>query len=322
MPDHLDIWLIGAGRMARDYATVLQAQGRDEILVIGHGEESARAFTQATGLPVQRGGIAAFLEQAPGPAATAIVATPVSVIAETCIAAIEHGVPRILVEKPAGIDVAEMRAVAAAAVAHKTEVVVAYNRRFYASTLEARRLITADGGVSSFSFEFTEFSDRIAVSDAPERVKSNWFLGNSIHVVDLAYFLGGRPRALSAHVAGSLDWHPLAAKFAGAGVATTGALFSYQANWDAPGRWGVEVLTRERRLILRPLEELKVQLRNSVQIDPLAIDDELDRRFRPGLHRQVSAFLDGDDSDSLLSISDHLSAMTDIYTPMLRPSSA
>ena len=49
--------------------------------------------------------------------------------------------------------------------------------------------------------------------------------------------------------------------FSGAGISISGALFSYQANWQSAGRWSVEILTKKNRLILCPLEELKVQKR-------------------------------------------------------------
>ena len=45
-------------------------------------------------------------------------------------------------------------------------------------------------------------------------------------------------------------------KFCGAGLSKNNIPFSYQANWDAPGRWSLEVLTKYRRYVLRPMEEL------------------------------------------------------------------
>ena len=41
----------------------------------------------------------------------------------------------------------------------------------------------------------------------------------------------------------------VAALVAGAGVTENGALFSYHANWEAPGRWSVEIMTKKRRLM-------------------------------------------------------------------------
>ncbi len=286
------LWLVGAGPMARAYAKVLAALGRD-FEVVGRGDTSATDFERETGLAVRRGGIAAFLAGAPAPAAAAIVAAPVEGLAACTVALIEHGVPRLLVEKPAGLDRREIEQVAARAAARGTEVSVAYNRRFHASTAKALELIAADGGATSLEFEFTE---KTTIGDLPKppEVKASWFLANSTHVVDLAFFLAGEPVSLAAEVAGALPWHSRGAVFAGAGRTDRGVLFSYRADWRSAGRWGVDIYTAERRLVLRPLEALQQQVRGQVTLEPVRIDDALDRTFKPGVYRQVAAFLDGE----------------------------
>ena len=179
---------------------------------------------------------------------------------------------------------------------------IAYNRRFHASVAEGRRLLEADGGVTSFRFEFTEWSDKIEPFEADPEEKQRWFLSNSSHVADLAFYLGGEPETVDCLTAGSLSWHDSSSLFSGAGRTPGGALFSYSANWDAPGRWGVEVMSRNLRIILQPLEQLYIQKRGSVAIEKVEIDDSADKNFKPGLLRMVESFLRGDTS-SLCSIS-------------------
>jgi len=153
-------------------------------------------------------------------------------------------------------------------------------------------LIAKDGGVTSFNFEFTEWSSVIESNkNISDDVKENWFLANSSHVVDLAFFLGGKPKELQCYKAGQLTWHSAAAVFAGAGRSEKGALFSYQANWQAPGRWRVEVLTRRRRIILCPLEELYVQNLHSLEVVQVSLEDSFDKAFKPGFYEQTIAFL-------------------------------
>jgi len=171
------------------------------------------------------------------------------------------------------------------------KVYVGYNRRFYSSVRNAQEIIDEDGGVTSFNFEFTEWSHVIKDLQKEPGVKENWFFHNSTHVIDLAFHLGGKPREISCYVSGGLSWHPSASVFAGAGVSEKNALFSYQANWEAPGRWGVEMLTKKHRLILRPLEKLQIQKIGSVAIEMMAIDDKLDVEFKPGLYLQVESFI-------------------------------
>ena len=312
-----DITLVGAGPMAQAYCKILSAQKR-KINVIGRGQESANLFSDATGTSVLTGGLGSILEKAPDVLAqTVIVALPVADLAGACTQLITAGVRRILVEKPAGLNLSELQGINALARQAGADVRVALNRRFLSSVLEIKDRVHRDGGVSSFNFEFTEWGEVIAKTHHPERVKQNWFLANSLHVVDLAYFLGGEPADLFAISDGGLEWHSRASRFVGAGRSHDGATFSYQADWGAPGRWKVEVMTAKHRYILQPLEELKVQEINKVDIETVKIDDTLDQNYKPGLYRMVDAFLDHKNDQNIPTIDAHYQRTRDIYTAML-----
>lgn len=285
------VLLIGSGPMAVEYAKALKALNVTPVTV-GRGAASAEKFTAETGLPASRGGIESWLrEHKDNHPDRAIVTVGEKWLGVVTLQLIEHGFKEILVEKPGGHDADEIRAVATAAKKSGANVLVGYNRRFYASVVQAQRIIADDGGVTSFNFEFTEWGHVIAGIPKEEGVKEEWFLSNSTHLIDLAFYLGGKPQELSAFSSGSLAWHPLAAVFAGAGRSENGALFSYQANWAAPGRWGLEVLTSKHRLIFRPVEKLQIQKIGSVAIEPVEIDDTLDKDYKPGLYDQTRAFL-------------------------------
>lgn len=129
-------------------------------------------------------------------------------------------------------------------------------------------------------------------------------MGNSSHVADMAFFLGGFPKEMVTHKSGSLDWHPSASVFAGSGVSDRGAVFSYQANWSSPGRWKVEALTDKHRLLYCPLEKLQIQDIGQISTRKEPIDDELDITYKPGLYLQTRAFLTHD-RQNLCSISEH-----------------
>ena len=51
-------------------------------------------------------------------------------------------------------------------------------------------MIAEDGGVTSFHFEFTEWSHQIQHLQKAPGVMDHWVLGNSSHVLDLAFHLG------------------------------------------------------------------------------------------------------------------------------------
>jgi predicted dehydrogenase len=290
----MNVLLAGAGPMALGYAKVLQAMGVS-FSAVGRGAGSAKAFADGCGVAPATGGLDAWLAaNRPSPETLAIVALPIPDLAAATCRLAEAGVRRILVEKPAGLNAREIESVEQTAARTGAEIYVGYNRRFFASVQAARHLIVEDGGATSFQFEFTEIESRVLAVHHNKDVLANWFLANSTHVVDAAFFLGGEPAELSATASGALAWHPAGAVFVGHGRTAAGALFSWHADWSSAGRWGIDIRTRKRRLILQPLEQLSVQDKGSFAITPHAIDDSLDKQFKPGLYRQVAAALSPD----------------------------
>jgi len=281
--------LLGTGPMAVEYSKILNAMHLP-FKVIGRSDDSVKKFQETTGIDAIAGGYERFFADNKTNFTHAIIAVGEKKLGEAARAAIDAGILTILVEKPGGIDSADIRGASQLAADKNAQVLVGYNRRFYASVEKAKSIIAEDGGVLSFNFEFTEWGHVIESIQKEEGVKENWFLANSSHVIDLAFHLGGAPQVLNAHTSGSLSWHPNAAIYAGAGVTKAGALFSYQANWQAPGRWALEILTRKNRLYFRPIEQLKIQKLGSVALEDVILDDALDCDFKPGLFKQTEAF--------------------------------
>ena len=301
-----EILLVGAGKMAIDYARVLTALGVQQT-VLGRGVASAQAFTSATGIAATHGALADQVAALPHVPNTAIVTVNAMFLAQVTAQLVQAGVRRILVEKPAALDLAEMAALVAAV--GDARVFVGYNRRFMASTLRAADIVAADGGVLSVKFDFSEPSRRIAQIAKPQRELDTWFYGNSSHVIDLAFHFFGAPVALHGTVSGAVSWHPAAGMFAGHARNANDAVMSWHANWLAPGRWGMEVMTPENRLIFQPLEKLRVQSHRSFDEVAEVLDDALDVAFKPGLMRQVRAFLYGEMADRLPTLQAHAVAM-------------
>ncbi|XP_077997683.1 uncharacterized protein LOC144450820 isoform X2 [Glandiceps talaboti] len=322
------VWLVGAGVHAGEYAKVL-TDLNVKYEVIGRGAESAAKFEEKTGHSVHQGGLDPFLASntisKDKNDVVAIVTVTIPNLATCTIQLIQHGVNTILLEKPGGKNSEEIAEINKAVENAKAEgrdikVRMAYNRRFYASVRKARELAEEEGGVTSFLFEFTEWSHIIAGLPHPASVKQSWFLGNS-HVLDLAFFLGGQPKELSCHNsgAGEVVWHPQSAIWVGSGVTETNALFSYHANWAAPGRWWLEVLTRKNRYIFRPLEKLHVTRLGTVKVEEVEIDDSVDKKFKPGLWLQTKTFLTNPDDKDLLPLDKQLCNVEKLYEPMRGP---
>jgi predicted dehydrogenase len=283
------IWLVGTGNIAIEYAKVLKNLNV-EYIAIGRGKTNVDKFIAATQHDAIEGGLENFLKLSPEIPSHAIVTVNVESLSLTATMLLKYGIKTILLEKPGVCNPSEIYDLVQLTREKNADVLLAYNRRFYASTLKAQEIIKEDGGVTSFVFEFTEWAHKITpMFNGSERFKY-WFLGNSSHVVDLAFYLGGNPVEMSSFTSGSIEWHPNASVFSGAGKTDKGALFSYHANWKAPGRWFIEICTNKHRLYFKPLETLQIQNVGSVEVNPVNIEDNLDKEFKPGLYQQVSNF--------------------------------
>ncbi len=289
--------IIGTGQMAIEYVKVATHLNLD-FEVIGRGEQSANSFYNKTTIKPYLGGLRRFLDDGRTLCDFTIVAVGVEELATVTTLVINTGIKNMLIEKPGALRKKDLVNMNNLCKKFGSRIFIAYNRRFYSSVLKLKELIKAEGGVLSFNFEFTEFSNMIQKIEKTKEVKERWFLSNSTHVVDLAFYLGGMPKNISAYKTGNLSWHPSGAVYSGAGISESGALFSYQANWNSAGRWGVEILTAQNRYFLKPLEKLQVQKRETVVIDEYsAIDYTYDEKFKPGLLKELEFFINGKTKD-------------------------
>lgn len=282
------ILLVGAGYMAKEYAKVLKAM-KLSFITVGRSKTSTDAFEKELGTRAESGGLASWLKKNKV-SDKAIVAVTEDQLGTVTRELIKAGCKEILVEKPGGFNVKDIKDVAKLSKQKKAKVYVGYNRRFYASTQKALEFIKKEG-VLSFNFDFTERSYIVETSKQSDRIKRGWFLQNSTHVIDMAFFLGGWPNKIHSIKTGKLKWHPSGAIYTGVGITDKGSLFSYHANWKSAGKWSIEIMTPKTKLIFRPLEKLQIQKYGSMSIEDYPLDNKLDVNFKPGLHKQVKSFL-------------------------------
>ena len=312
-----NLLLIGTGPMAIEYMNVLTAMSK-EVTVIGRGEKSAYVFKEQTGISPYIGGVMNYLLSTKVEVDTmAIIATGTESLMSTMLQLLKAGVKKILIEKPAAISIEQLLENEDVLKPYEDSVFIAYNRRFYASVIEAEKLIFDDGGLQSMHFEFTEWAHIIESIDKPLGVKENWFFANSTHVVDLAFYLAGVPidwRSYSKQ--GKLTWHNKT-NFVGAGITQNGVLFNYMSNWESAGRWGIELLTGKRRIYLRPMEKIQIQNKGSIKISEHIFDDSIDLKFKPGLYKQVDCFLN-EKQNKLINLHSHILNSKLIYNKILK----
>lgn len=311
-----NILLIGTGPMAVDYTNVLQALSQ-AFTVIGRGEASAKIFEEKTGIFPVTGGIDNYLLTNKVKSNTsAIIATGTEALMPTLLKLVKAGVKNILIEKPAALSIEELLENQKYLKAVEKTIFVAYNRRLYTSVNKVSRLIEEDGGLQSIHFEFTEWAHKIEPLEKAAGVKENWFFANSTHVVDTAFFLAGKPSEWAAFSkSGDLVWHPKT-NFSGAGITEKGVLFSYISNWESAGRWSIELLTKRKRIYLKPIETVMIQNKGSLEIMNIDFDNQIDLTYKPGIYNQVKSFLTN--HKNLKTLAEHFEDASNIYSKIIK----
>jgi predicted dehydrogenase len=305
-----NVVIVGPGGIAKDYAKVVQAL-KTNAIAIGRNKEKCELFEKETGLNCISTPLADYLKTIDIASTYFIITVNTENLGFVMRDLISKGAKHILVEKPAGINREDIGLTIKLLEGKNVFPFVAYNRRFYASFQKAIELIKKQGGLLSFSFEFTEWAHELAQYNKTKEALEHWLLGNSSHVIDVAFFIGGLPKEMHSFTSGSISWHPSAAQFAGAGITVKDVIFSYQANWDSAGRWGVEFNTTEGKLILRPMEKLFFQKKAELAVNEVEIDNKLDIEFKPGLYKQVEAFLN-EDATHMLTLQNHYKNATTV----------
>jgi len=295
--------IFGSGYMAEEYLKVLKALDC-EVSVVGRNGEKAKGLAQRYSCAGYGGGSRALKDIECGNADLAIISSSVESLKDLTIDCIGSGIKNILIEKPGALDIIELEAMSKA-VRPDNNIAVAYNRRSYNSVIQLKSAIEKDGGPLGCFFDFTDREKDVLDNPKSKDVIKRWGFGNSSHVIDTAFYLVGGPVEMSSLRSGSWDCHPTGTAFAGSGR-TEKCLFSYFATWAGGGRWDIEISTKEGRYKLSPLEELQFCKKNQFAWEKIALQDDDDTRFKPGLYKMVKKVLLDKDFSGLPTIADQI----------------
>ena len=277
--------LIGPGNIGLDYVKVLQSIDI-QFEVIGRSPKNDWI------VPVYEHGIKKYLENLTEDIDFAIVSTNENQLCEVTLELISYGVKNILIEKPGSLFRNELVKLKKLAEYKNIKLFIGYNRRFYQSVKKCKEKIYKCDDLISGSFSFTIIPSMIDFDKYSLKELERLFLYESTHVIDTIFYLLGKPKELNCYTKGKLDWHSSAAIFQGSGVTERGALINYESNWISAGRWWIEISLPNEKLILKPLEKLHYQFRDSFEKKEYLLKDEkIDIDFKPGLYHQVSSFL-------------------------------
>jgi len=282
--------IIGAGWMARQYATALSRMKVRDVVVVSKSDSKAAELCGEFGFRCLTGGYEKHLAGMKK-MDLVIVATPIDHLLPSAMLAVKHGQQNILVEKPGSLYSQEL-ASAARKVKKGQQIRVAYNRLAYPNLHKLKELAEKEGGITSCRFTFTEWVHTIDFTKEKKEVYARWGIANSLHVISMAFELAGMPKEMSAYRQGGFRWHPSGSVFAGAGITDRGATFSYHADWNSAGRWGVEVMTEENAYRLMPLEELYVCKKGSVNWEKVPFEIGFPD-VKQGVAEEIAIMLEG-----------------------------
>jgi predicted dehydrogenase len=272
--------IFGSSYMAEEYLKVLKHLGT-KVSVVSRNKKNANALAEKYGYKGYGESTEALKNFTPQDTDLIIIASAIPSLKEITIACIEKGFKNILVEKPGAVDYKEIKEIKKK-MTQKTTLRYAFNRRFF-SSVKQLHTITQEEKITGCFFDFTERQkDVINNTRETKEVMARWGLANSIHVIDLAFYLIGKPKKMTSQTYGSWQVHPTGNIFTGCGE-TSKCPFSYFSSWNGAGRWDVEITTNKGRYKLSPLEELQFCEKDQFGWTKLALPTEDHPELKPGL---------------------------------------
>jgi len=217
-----------------------------------------------------------------------IIATPINLLVKAATLAIKSGQENILIEKPGSLFKTDL--IILEKLIKKQKVRIAYNRLFYPNFQKLKILSKIDGGITSCKFDFTEWVHTIPFGKYKKDVYRRWGISNSLHVISMAMELIGMPKKITTSQHGNLKWHPTGSIFVGNGISEKNIPFSYHANWEGGGRWGIEVVTKKNVYRLSPLEKLFVLKKGTTEWKEIQIKN-IFPKIKMGLAEEIVIML-------------------------------
>lgn len=214
-----------------------------------------------------------------------------------------------LLEKPAGYDLADAEAIAAAARAAERRVFVALNRRLYSSTQAAVDDLAMREEPRYVRVQDQQDQAAVLAAGQPALVVKNWMYANSVHTIDYLRVLG---RGRVSQVTPIVRWDPERPGVVLCDVRfESGDIGLYEGVWNGPGPWAVTVSTPSRRWEMRPLEQAVFQNRGERVLNPIDVHPR-DKAFKAGFRRQAELAVDaavGQGGAGLATLDDALETM-------------
>jgi len=303
----VSIAIVGAGGMAREHAKAFASLPGVKVAgLTSRTRAKADALASELGIPVVTDSVDELRQQTN--ADLVVITVPELSANPVAMSAFKHPWA-VLMEKPAGYDLADAEQIAAAAKGRATPVMVGLNRRFYSSS----RTIKADLDTRPDERRFIHVQDQQSYAEArrynhPPQVVEKFMYANSIHLIDLIPFFG---RGKATRVEQVTPWRGEQTEVMLAYVEfESGDTALYEGLWKGPGPWAANVSTPGKRWIMQPLEDATYQNAGERARHTIERAEE-DKQFKAGFllqARNAVAAVRGEASE-IPSLDDSLQTM-------------
>ena len=292
------VLIIGGGEIAKQYALAFLKFHISDITIIVKTGDSISNFCIEKNLKLLKGGFEIHLSNLKK-MDLVVIATPIPILINATQLCIDNGQDNILIEKPGSLYSKELLSLSKTCKDKKIRI--GYNRLVYPNLHKLKKLINSEGGVTSCRFTFTEWLDRIEFEKDESIVHQRWGIGNSLHVISMAFDIIGLPKEITSIQSGKIDWHDSGSQFIGCGTSENNIPFTYHADWGSGGRWGIEIFTKENSYLLIPLEELYVCKKFTGTILPVEFDVAFPD-VKLGIPEEIAIMLDNTSGLDLVTL--------------------
>lgn len=208
----------------------------------------------------------------------------------------------ILCEKPVGINLNESIKIFKILKKKQKNFFVALNRRFYSSTIKAKKLVENFPGK-----RFLQINDQQFQRSKNSIINKNYMYCNSVHLIDyINFFIRGRIKKVK--YINQMKYK----KFSKTIVQmtfTSGDEVIYHCVWNGPGAWSINIYQKKQRCELKPLEVLNYEKIHKYNLKRKIFRKTAnDINFKPGINIMVKEFLKSikKKSHQLTSFEDYL----------------
>jgi len=237
--------------MATEYAKSIDSLSNLELVgIFSRNRNSSSKIAQEHGVTILAESVLDLYEKTK---ADAVVVCVPELAAESVLKDCSDFPWVVLAEKPLGINLEQ--AIRISKQFGENLGFVAMNRRFYSSTLAMQHQLNNLSGPRFINI--TDQENQLAAREfgQPEEVVERWMYANSVHLIDLIPVLArGNLVEFSTSVVNLTSNSHI--RMASLSFDSKDVVF-YQAYWNTPAKWAVEVTCEQMFLQLKPIENFR-----------------------------------------------------------------